>query len=203
MSAPPKPVRLSEHFLLDELLHSRRGRKRPEIWAQQCSPADDVRRNLTDLCMATLEPLRELMGGHPIGVTSGYRCPDLNSLVGGSKRSAHMHGLAADIHLKPGWNHTDRAGELRERIRRQGPMPETASRNWMLWACAALGATSLRVNQVIYEYRRPRKGRGPREWVHIATAPWGTAARNEVLVIDDAGARRYDDLQSALRGEYA
>lgn len=30
-------------------------------------------------------------------VSSGYRCPELNLIIGGSKTSAHMKGLAADI----------------------------------------------------------------------------------------------------------
>lgn len=37
-------------------------------------------------------------------VSSGYRCPALNKLLSGSKTSAHMKGLAADItcsHLTP------------------------------------------------------------------------------------------------------
>jgi uncharacterized protein YcbK (DUF882 family) len=37
--------------------------------------------------------------GHPMKVTSGYRCPDHNSdpSVGGHQKSAHMDGLAADV----------------------------------------------------------------------------------------------------------
>jgi hypothetical protein len=35
--------------------------------------------------------------GHPIRVTSGYRNFQTNQLVGGSKNSAHLFGLAADI----------------------------------------------------------------------------------------------------------
>lgn len=35
--------------------------------------------------------------GKPIRVTSGYRCPQLNKLVGGVPTSAHLQGLAADV----------------------------------------------------------------------------------------------------------
>lgn len=37
-----------------------------------------------------LEPLRAAFSGKPIKVTSGYRSPELNALVGGAPKSAHM-----------------------------------------------------------------------------------------------------------------
>ena len=43
-----------------------------------------------------LDKVREEFGA-PISVSSGYRCPDLNKAVGGSKKSQHMQGLAADL----------------------------------------------------------------------------------------------------------
>lgn len=43
-----------------------------------------------------LDPLREAYG-RPIRVTSGYRCPELNCVVGGSPTSDHMQARASDI----------------------------------------------------------------------------------------------------------
>ena len=43
-----------------------------------------------------LDPLREMFG-KPILVNSGYRVPELNSLVGGSASSMHKVGMAVDI----------------------------------------------------------------------------------------------------------
>ena len=51
---------------------------------------------LTALVEDVLDPLRE-MYGHPIHVTSGYRCDALNKAVGGASTSQHMRGEAADI----------------------------------------------------------------------------------------------------------
>ena len=48
-----------------------------------------------------LDKIREKWGG-PIICTSGYRSPALNKAVSGSKTSAHLTGLAADIHPKSG-----------------------------------------------------------------------------------------------------
>lgn len=43
-----------------------------------------------------LDRLREYMGSAVI-VTSGFRSPEVNARVGGSKTSAHLQGLAADV----------------------------------------------------------------------------------------------------------
>jgi hypothetical protein len=44
-----------------------------------------------------LEQIRFLCGGHPVRINSGFRCPALNSAVGGVSDSAHLFGAAADI----------------------------------------------------------------------------------------------------------
>ena len=57
--------------------------------------------NLRALARA-LEILRDKLGLHPITILSGYRSAALNTRVGGSRISAHMHGLAADL-ICPGY----------------------------------------------------------------------------------------------------
>jgi uncharacterized protein YcbK (DUF882 family) len=44
-----------------------------------------------------LEALRTRLGGKPIVVVSGLRCPPRNSKVGGAVRSRHQSGEAADL----------------------------------------------------------------------------------------------------------
>ena len=53
---------------------------------------------LTALMSTTdmMQEVRDLLG-HPIRITSGYRCSELNKLVGGSKSSQHLQGLACDF----------------------------------------------------------------------------------------------------------
>lgn len=65
--------------------------------AMDNNPPNDVVHNLEWLCAQALDPLREAIGS-PVVVTSGYRCPDLNTAVGGSPTSYHLLGLAADIY---------------------------------------------------------------------------------------------------------
>lgn len=54
------------------------------------------KKNLEAIINNILDPLREAYG-KPIIVTSGFRCPKLNKVVGGSSTSQHPLGQAADI----------------------------------------------------------------------------------------------------------
>ena len=60
------------------------------------NPSEDVKKNIELLVEKILDPLREKFG-KPIIVTSGYRCKELNKVVGGAAKSQHMSGEAADI----------------------------------------------------------------------------------------------------------
>lgn len=62
------------------------------------TPTPDAMTNLTALVEHVLDPLREKYG-HPIMVSSGYRCPRLNKAVGGAVESQHTAGEAADIYV--------------------------------------------------------------------------------------------------------
>jgi uncharacterized protein YcbK (DUF882 family) len=44
-----------------------------------------------------LDEARELSGGVPFHINSGFRTPKHNKRINGSKNSSHMRGLAADI----------------------------------------------------------------------------------------------------------
>lgn len=81
-----------KHFTLKELIKSdtaiRKGIKNV--------PNRQEEQNLTTLVDKILDPLREAYG-KPIIVTSGFRCDELNRLIGGSKTSQHRTGQAADI----------------------------------------------------------------------------------------------------------
>jgi hypothetical protein len=86
------------NFSREELLHSETA-LRHNIDNQPHSPEHE--KNLLNLAWF-LQSLRDALSEHfgkevPISVSSGYRSEALNTLVGGSKRSAHSHGLAADF----------------------------------------------------------------------------------------------------------
>lgn len=54
--------------------------------------------NINLLVDNVLDPVRDMVNT-PIIITSGYRCPKVNRLVGGVDNSQHMLGCAADFHV--------------------------------------------------------------------------------------------------------
>ena len=55
-----------------------------------------VRDAVKELVETVLQPLRNTVG-HPLRISSGYRCPELNREVNGVPNSQHIKGEAADI----------------------------------------------------------------------------------------------------------
>lgn len=84
-------MNLSEHFTLEELTFSQTAVRK----GIDNTPSLEVVAHLTRLA-DSLEKVRQLLGG-PVRITSGYRSTVLNAAVGGSKKSAHMAGYAADF----------------------------------------------------------------------------------------------------------
>lgn len=84
---------LSKNFFLDEFTFSPEAARRgKEIPLALGSP---VYLAIKFLCAELLQPLRDALG--PVTITSGYRPPWLNRLIGGSPSSQHCFGLAADF----------------------------------------------------------------------------------------------------------
>lgn len=76
------------HFTFKELTATGTGKANaPATWEQV--------ENLRRLALF-LDGIREKFG-KPVKVNSGFRSPAVNAAVGGSKTSAHLKGLAADI----------------------------------------------------------------------------------------------------------
>ena len=84
---------LSAHFSLREFVMSAAAVRHnlPNL------PDADTERRLKALCDNVLEPLRRRFGR--ILITSGYRSPKVNALVGGVPTSQHVRGEAADLFI--------------------------------------------------------------------------------------------------------
>jgi len=80
--------KLSPHFRLYEMV-------RTSHRYFDNNPTPEVIDRLRILCLHFLETIRKRFG--PLRINSGYRCPDLNTAIGGSKASAHIYGCAADF----------------------------------------------------------------------------------------------------------
>ncbi len=87
---------MGKYFTVEELSRSDVARRR----GIRNVPGMAERDNMERLIERVLDPLRETYG-KPIRVNSGYRCPELNRAVGGSRTSDHMTGRAADIEGTP------------------------------------------------------------------------------------------------------
>lgn len=89
-------MKLTPHFALEEFVVSREALVRKI----DNTPPPEVLANLRELAQQ-LEGVRTKLGC-PVVILSGYRCPELNKVVRGSKTSQHMTGEAADI-IVPGY----------------------------------------------------------------------------------------------------
>ena len=113
--------KLTPHFRLREFIASDVARERGID--NRASP--EIVERLRYLA-SHLEDVRAVLGV-PLQISSGYRCPALNRAVGGSVRSDHMQGLAADF-VAPAF------GDCRA-------------------VCKAIAASAIPYKQLIYEYR--------------------------------------------------
>ena len=86
-------MKLSAHFTLAEFLRSEAAARH----GIDMTPGPQVLQNLERLANEVLEPIRRAVGS-PLVITSGYRPPALNALVGGAPTSDHLSGRAADFH---------------------------------------------------------------------------------------------------------
>lgn len=82
---------MAKYFTVAEMLKSETADKNKI----QNIPSAEIEQNIEEL-LGVLDGLREFYG-KPIRITSGYRCAELNRLVGGSPTSAHVIGYAADL----------------------------------------------------------------------------------------------------------
>jgi zinc D-Ala-D-Ala carboxypeptidase len=84
-------MKLSPHFDLEEFIHSDTA-TRLDI---DNTPTVEVIDNLTFLA-GELEYVRDILG-HPMLISSGFRCNALNDHLGSKRTSSHTKGLAVDF----------------------------------------------------------------------------------------------------------
>jgi hypothetical protein len=151
-------MNLSKNFSLSELTKSETALRHglPNV------PDAIAVKNLETLALSVLQPLRDHYN-RAVTVNSGYRSPDVNSKVGGSRTSDHCRGMAADVEI-PGVANADVA--------------EWISKN-------------LKFTQVILEFYTP--GIPDSGWVHVSYDPLNlkcqvlTAYKKNGVTVYEAG----------------
>jgi len=102
-------VRLSKNFTLAEFTKSQTATRK----GLDNSPSEDHLVNATALFRNVIQPVRDKFGVTVIN--SGYRGPALNEAVGGSSKSQHCKGEAADIEC-PGTGNYDVAKWIEDNL---------------------------------------------------------------------------------------
>jgi zinc D-Ala-D-Ala carboxypeptidase len=129
-------MKLSPNFSLAEMTKSDTALRLD----MENEPGDEEIDNLTALCENVLQKVRDHYG-KGVKVNSGFRHPDVNGAVGGSKTSDHCKGMAADIEI-PGVANAELA-------------------EWIVENCE--------FRQVILEFYTP--GIPDSGWVHVSYNP--------------------------------
>ena len=131
-------MKLSENFTMAEFIKS----DTADRLGIDNTPQGEHLENAKELFENVVQKVRDHFG--PTVLNSGYRCPELNEAVRGSKTSQHCHGEAADIEV-PGVAN----GELAQ---------------WIV--------ENLDFDQVILEFYTP--GQPSSGWVHVSYKADGT-----------------------------
>lgn len=90
---------ISRNFSWSEFEHTKpeNAAKLAKMGVRNVISTFEVRDAILALVRKVLQPLRDEYQ-KPMTVNSGYRCPELNRIVGGVATSQHVKGEAADIH---------------------------------------------------------------------------------------------------------
>jgi len=93
-------MNLTENFTLSEMTKSETALRHD----MDNSPPQEITSSLQALAVHVLQPVRDHFA-RGVKVNSGYRSPDVNAKVGGSRTSDHCRGMAADIEIPGVPNH--------------------------------------------------------------------------------------------------
>ena len=103
-------MNLTKNFTLEEMIKSETALRHD----MDNTPGEKEIGNLKLLCEKVLQPVRDHFG-KGVKVNSGFRHPDVNAKVGGSKTSDHCRGQAADIEI-PGVANADLATWIKDNL---------------------------------------------------------------------------------------
>jgi hypothetical protein len=136
-------MNLTKNFTLSEMTKSETALRR----GMDNTPGDAEVANMKLLAEKVLQPVRDHYA-KGVKVNSGFRHPDVNAAVGGSRTSDHTRGMAADIEI-----------------------PGVANADLAQWV-----ADNLQYTQLILEFYTP--GVPDSGWVHVSYDPTNLKKQN-------------------------
>jgi len=104
-------MNLTKNFSLNELTQSETALRK----GLNNVPTQAIIDSLQTLAVNVLQPIRDHYG-KGVKVSSGYRSPEVNAAVGGSKVSDHCKGQAADIEI-PGLPNMELATYIKDNLK--------------------------------------------------------------------------------------
>ena len=150
-------MKLSENFTMAEFIKSDTANR----LGIDNTPEGEHLENAKALFENVVQKVRDHFG--PTVINSGYRCPELNEAVRGSKTSQHCHGEAADIEV-PGVANGDLA-------------------QWIV--------DNLDFDQVILEFYTP--GQPSSGWVHVTYKKDGSNRNKALTAAKVDGKTQYSN----------
>lgn len=103
-------MKLAPDFTLSEMVKSETALRH----GMDNTPSQAVISSLQMLALSVLQPVRDHFA-RGVKVNSGYRSPEVNAKVGGSRTSDHCKGMAADIEI-PGVPNHELASWIRDNL---------------------------------------------------------------------------------------
>lgn len=140
-------MNLTKNFTLSEMTKSETALRH----GMDNAPTQEVISSLQALSVHVLQPVRDHFD-KGVKVNSGFRSPDVNAAVGGSRTSDHCRGMAADIEI-----------------------PGLANAELAQWI-----ADNLDYTQLILEFYTP--GVPDSGWVHVSYDPSNLKKQNLTAV---------------------
>jgi hypothetical protein len=177
--------KLSKNFNLEDFLYSEQAQRHPQIALLQKKPPQSVVDNLFHLA-ENMQKIYDFFT-YPLTISSGYRCPELNKLVGSSSTSQHVLGQAADISV-PNLFLTDKGtvgfrNKLNDIVKQKtgSKIKANCNANFYLFAFCVVNLDFLDIDQLIYEYGNKA---GQPAWVHVSSSK--SKNKRQILKIDQA-----------------
>lgn len=154
-------MQITENFHLDEFTKSNTA----DRLGIDNTPQGEHLDNLIYVVENILQPVREHFG-KPVTINSGYRSPALNNAVGGSSRSQHCNGEAADFEIMG--------------------LPNAELAQWII--------DNLEYDQIILEFYNPDEGANS-GWVHCSVKKDGDNRKEKLVAIKDGKSTRYERVE--------